>query len=440
MTHRLPKRRPPKRHYIWLLIHTLGLMLLGLWVIPALISATMTSWSSDLDSPIPAHVSDHFAYMERHLEAPFAGYQRYQVGSDEQGIVALSHMATGLMNLVSAQPALKARYKPSSRALVERALHPKHSPYQAPLEQVKELGDHNLYLSHLNLILGVYRHISDDATYDALHELVSRHLQQRSLADGDYHARSYPLPEGSAKGAKTHKWPADQSVLLASLYLYDKTRKQRLSERPIQGWLKLMESSYTDKQGLHLAALDEQLSYAKLARGSALMRSVLYMNQFAPKQARALYEAAQKHYAQEWIGLGLGGEREWPPGVDRGRDERSGLLIFGVGGAATLYGLGGARLYRDLSAYARIMRTLTTFGLPVVLSSRRFYVTSPMLAEATLLDVTSARRWFGDWPKEPLSDDAGHPGGCAIFLLFAAALALYEVISVRERIWLIRNH
>lgn len=440
MTHRLPKRRPPKRHYLWLLIHAFALTLLALWVLPALLSATLTNWSSDLDSPAPDHVRDHMAYIERHLEAPFEGYQRYQVGSDDQGIVALSHMATGMMNLVSAESALKARLVAPSRALVERALSPKLSPYQEPIAQLKALDDHNLYLSHLNLILGTYRHISDDAAYDELHERISRHLQQRSLADGDYHARSTPLPEGSAKGAKTNKWPADQSALLASLYLYDKTRKQRLSERPIQGWLKIMESSYTDKQGLHQASLDEQLSYAKLARGSALNRSVLYMNQFAPKQARALYETTQKHYAQEWIGLGLGGEREWPPGVDRGRDERSGLILFGVGVGATTYGLGSARLYRDVSAYARIMRTITTLGLPVVLSSRRFYATSPLLTEAILLDATSARRWFGDWPKTPLSDDAGHPGGSAIFLLFAAALALYEAISIRERVWLIRNH
>ena len=438
MTHRLPIRKTPKRHVAWLIVHLVAMAVLALWIVPAQLSATLSDWAADLDSPLPSHALEQLQALERHLAQPFTGYERHQVLNKNFAAAALSHMAAGLINVAVADPSRKPRLATMSAQLVERALHPSVSPYDEPIDQVKELGEHNLYLTHLGMVLGAHRLISGQTTHDALHRRVAQHLRRQSLRDGDYHARAYPLPSGvKPRHPGQHKWPADQAALLTTLYLYDQVHQERLSDKPIQGWLAAMQS-HRDEAGLHLPTLDARSSYAKLPRGSALSWTVLSMTQFAPTQARSLYEAYQRERGHEWFGTGLGGLREWPPGHSRGMDDDSGPILLGVGATATVLGLGGARLARDRATYARVMRTTTSLGLPTVLSTRRTYVSSPILGEAMLFHALTARRWFGDWPDEPLSQDAGHPGGSAIFLLLSVALMAYEAMSARERFWIIR--
>lgn len=432
MTHRLPIRRTPKRHYIWLLIHVVGLLLITLWLIPALACATFGGWAKELDEAAPAHAMSQLAYLERALERP-----EEALALEPERIGAI---ASGLLNLSVTQPALKLRLAASTKALVVYASAARATPYGQPIDQVLDLGDHGLYLSQLNLALGAHRAITQSGEHDALHKRISKHLRALSLRDGDYHAPTHPALKDAKSAKQAYKRPADQATLLASLYLYDKLHKERLSDKPIEGWLKLMQARHTDpERKLHLPTLDETLSFAKLPRGSALSQTILAMHQFAPAQARKLYERYREHHQEDLFGLGLGGLREWPKGVDRGSDQRSGQLILGVGPHASAQGLGAAKLYRDVKLYALIMRTATALGQPIILSTRSGYTLAPMTLEAELFQSVTATRWFGDWDKTPLSQDEGFSVGSAILLFFALALTLFELMSIRERVWLIRQ-
>lgn len=438
MDHRLPIRKTPKRYYFWLIVHLLLTLITVLWLVPAMWEASFGSYINERDKTSD-QAAAQMSYIARHVQEPFDGYAKHQVLNQNFAVIALSHMATGVMNIHQNDPSTKNTLQPTIEAILKRARHPKVSPYKKDLKEVQALGDHNLYLSHLNIILGVHRHITKDKRTDKLHTRISKHLVKKSI-NASAHARSYPIDKSRLKKRpNANRWPADQSVLLASLYLYDKTRSARLSTLPIQKWLGVMQKQLDPKTKLHLPTMDQQLHYAKLPRGCALSWTLLYMSQFAPKQAEQLYTHYRKHHAKNLFSLGVGGFREWPELIDRGMDDDSGPILFGVGAAATGLGLGASRLMKDHAMYVMIQRTATAAGLPLVLGNRRSYITSPILGDAILFHGTTARRWFGKQIDRDAVEPKGVPGACFILLFFAIAFLLYNLMGIREQYWNIKD-
>lgn len=433
-----PGRTSIARFVFWLFFHVAALSVMLLGIAPAWWEA-QGSWSHDLTTAVPQHAAQHARFMEAHLNEPFEGYSTTQVLQPQFGVVALSHMACGWMNLAQADPGYKARARQALGEITRRALDPRLSPYLKNPAEVKKFGDQNLYLSHLGVILGVHRHLAGESKHDELHTRIARHLRAESAEGGDWHARSYPLP-ANLKGRKgAHKWPADQAVTLTALYLYDQTHKASLSKAPIAGWLKVMKTRYGSQyEGLPVSALDDQVGYARHPRGCALSWTVLYMNQFAPKEAATLYAAYRKLYLTEVFGFGA--FREWPPGISRGMDGDSGPVVLGVGVAATGLGIGAARLHKDARAYTTAMRAAATFGLPTTLAPTRRYVTAPLLGDAILFHGTTARRWFHKEAaaSAELTDQPGAPWGLWIMMFLLSAFVLYSLMSVRENIQEIR--
>ncbi len=432
----------------WLALAGYALLLLALLVavLPALFEACYRDYGEDLDQALPSPAPAHYRYIRGHLREPFSGYAGRQVLVENFRVVALSHMACGLTNVFEADNGMRREVAPLLREVATRALSGHVSPYDERVENVPNLGDHGLYLSHLNLILGCYRHVSGDGRYDDLHERVSRHLAALSLRDGDFHAHSWP---GSPK------WPADQTVTLCSLYLYDMTRLAALSRRPsqdwlaymmrggelsrkpIQGWLAYMKEQATDADsGLHRSAITD-LDYAHLPRGCALSWSVLYMAQFAPGEAWDLYAAYRKSRRTEI--LGFGGFREWPRGQARASDVDSGPVVFGAGMAATGLGLGPARIFKDYRTYDGIMRSASTFGLPVVVGAERRHRLSPLLGEAILFHGATARLWFVEPFTPAYPRERAFPTGALILLVLALAACALIAWRLKKLIKLLRG-
>lgn len=291
-------------------------------------------------------------------------------------VLAHSHVATGLMSAVVRDAALAPRAEALIGAVV--ACMRASPPAGVRLADPGTWGDDNLYLSHLALALGIQASLG--STDDREHAAVVRHLRARSLADGDYHARSYP---------RCCKWPADQAVTLDALALYDRLHHTTLSARPIQGWLRLVG------EDLHPSAITTSLWYHDLPRGCALSWTAFHMAQFAPEQGRALYARTR---AELWVDVaGLGGFREWPVGTSGAWDVDSGPVIAGIGMGATGLGLAPARLYGDTATAAAIERTSLLFGLPWGWRSREMLAV-PFLADAILFHDAAAVPWFDPIP------------------------------------------
>ncbi len=143
-------------------------------------------------------------------------------------IIALSHLADGCVGQARAHP----EFQPEARKCVE-----------ATLRRAKALPKSvdGLHLSHLNLIYGAADQLGACAD-PTEHERIARELAKRSLADPLRHAASY---EGV-----TLRWPADQTVTLASLARFDAAHGSALLKAPLDGWREVMSKHVDAKTGL----------------------------------------------------------------------------------------------------------------------------------------------------------------------------------------------
>ncbi|MCE9610655.1 MAG: hypothetical protein K8R23_10720 [Chthoniobacter sp.] len=387
-------------------------LLLGL--LPGVFEAVFRRYDMALEQPFSDRARGQFEFIRHHLNEPFDGYGVTQVLAPVFDVVALSHMGCGLLNVTIVEPSLKDQVAPLIGEIVRRAISPQVSPYGVSPEIVTSLGDHGLYLSHLNLILGCYRQVSGNTQYDELHGRISAHLARGSLADGDFHIRSFP---------QSAKWPADQTVTLCSLYLCDKTRGTDLSVEPIRGWLAYMKDKATDSATQLPRSCISDLWYASMPRGCALSWSALYMAQFAPDAAAELYCRSRMQYFKTV--LGCGGFREWPVGSDHGMNADSGPILFGIGVSASGLGVGPARLFKDYEKYTQMMRAASVCGAPTVLGPERKYRFSPLLGEAILFHGETAVPWFAPMPATSFPKSTSFPTGPLILLVcILAALGL----------------
>jgi hypothetical protein len=408
--------------------------------LPGLVSAV----SIDVDGEwreLPSSTRE-FAFARRHLHQAFDGYGQTEVLAEAFDVVALSHFAAGLMNVHVAEHARRDEVLELLDEVVRRAKSPKVVPSGLadgrPIDASVRLDDHNLYFSHLAVILGVRRLVACDGERrdqrctvdpgdDALQSRLVEHLSERTLASPLHHAPSYP---------DSDMWPADQAVTLLALRLHDEAFGTRLLDAPLAGYLETMEE-HTDPatQLFHSAVIDptsplptEVAGYAKTPRGCAASWTQLYLGQVAPDVAHAQYTHYRAHMSADV--LGFGGFREWPSGRAMGMDGDSGPIVFGVGMAATGLGLGAARLFGDAERYATIRRTALTFGVPSWIPSHG-HVTSPLLGEAILFHGRTARPWFTTTPAAP------SPRGSSFSLASLALLVLYATLAGMgiRRLW-----
>jgi hypothetical protein len=380
--------------------------------IPLLLgAATTTCTTREADRAVLSRRGElQYEWARAHLTAPFDGYGAFDdltVGVFD--VILLSNLASGLMNVAVLEPPRRSELVPLASEVAERALSDAVAP--SGVREGRNVGDHNLYASHLLLILGIEHRIrrlaGDDPSteHDAIAERLARHLRQRSLDHASAHARSYP---GSAR------WPADQSVTLAALQLHDREHDASLSAEPIRRWLAWLRTHETD--GLPWSAVGA-LSYARTPRGCALSFMSVYMARFAPDEGARVYARYRHGHGIEV--LGFQGFREWPRGSGGGSDVDAGPVIFGWGTAATGIGLGAARLYDDRQTAAGIERTADAVGGGVPFSGR--YLLAPTLGQAMLFSGSTATPWDDPVPEEG-SRDTGWPIGAALWL--ASLLAL----------------
>lgn len=334
-----------------------------------------------------ATTTREYRFVEAHLDAPFNGYGTLDTLAPQFRVIALSNMAMGMMNVVSETPTLRARILPRVHEIRRRALSANVSPFHKPFHHSDRLDDHNLYYSHLALILGIERIIrcGEECTgkddHDAMLTRLVTHLRSRSLATRTFHARSYP---------DSPRWPADQLVTLVAIRVYDASHHTHLLDAPLAGYLRVMREHTDTETGLFQSAITP-LPYSRIPRGCAISYSIPLLAQVAPDVARDQYRAYTRHMTASV--LGLGGFREWPPGRELNADADSGPIVFGMGVAATGFGLGAARIMDDEQEVRAIGRTVISIGIPSP-NPRGGYLMSPLLGEAILFNGRTARIWF----------------------------------------------
>ena len=282
--------------------------------------------------------------VEAFLARPFAVFSTHRVPKTFR-VIVLSNLAQYCQNLWRHGHLSRRHADHHLGALIGVAMNRRISPYRGQDLAQARLDDHGLYLSHLNLMLGVYRSVTGKDRFAALNKRISLHLARRSLADPHRHMPSYV--------ANHLRWPADQAVTLHSLALYDGNFKQQLSRRPVAAWLHFLDSKGISKRWrLPLSEVTGGAGKGRHPRGCALSWTVRYMHLFAPARAARLWGRYKELFM---VRKGIfAGFREWPPGIRRRADADSGPIVHGIGGAATGLALGASRVLGDSTTYTML--------------------------------------------------------------------------------------
>ena len=397
---------------------------IALALVPGFFAAVCVDASREFREPPRA--TREYAFVRRHLQQSFAGYSRLDVLAPQFGVVALSHMASGLMNVHVRDSTARDEIAPLAREVVRRAMSREIAPTGRATTSSSAIDSHHLYWSHLAIALGVERAIRcngsvcPESAEDRLQQRIVETLRGRMLASDDAQIASYP---------NSPTWPADNAVTLAAFALYDATHATHLAEAPTRAFVRVMQSRRDAATGLFRSAMN-RVWYRAIPRGCAASWTTLYLAQVAPDVAREQYERARAHLADDLIGLG--GFREWPRHRGGRMDGDSGPIVFGVGMAATGLGLGAARMFGDVDRYTVIRRTASVFGVPSWIPSHG-YALAPLLGEAMLFNGRTATPWFGQ-SIAPIDARPPVPFAPLLFLAIDLAIAAWLAIGIARAV------
>lgn len=255
---------------------------------------------------------------------------RWDATPESFRVIALSHVADGCVGQARAHRALEVE----ARACVEAALR--------RAEALPATAD-GLFLSHLNLIYGAADQLGPCVDARA-HARLSRELAHRSLADPLAHAASY---EGVGL-----RWPADQSVTLASLARFDAAHGEALLAAPLAAWKAVMEQHVDAKTSLPESEVTGKGPGARLPRGCAQSFISRYLAEVDAPLAATWWASYRAHF---FVRLGgVVGFREWPRGVERKADLDSGPIVLGIGAAASAFAIAAAKAQGDAALAAQL--------------------------------------------------------------------------------------
>jgi len=128
------------------------------------------------------------------------------------------------------------------------------------------------------------------------------------------------------------------------------------------------------------------------ARGSALGWASFYLPYADPPLAREEWRTLRSRYVAD-TPLGLAALREAAPGEHFAGDVDSGPVLFGLSPAGTGFAVDGARHQHDDALAQRLRLTAELVGTTVPWSGGRHYALAPLVGDAILLAMDTARPW-----------------------------------------------
>ena len=247
-------------------------------------------------------------------------------------------------------------YTPEAIALIKTAIQRVYQPKVALSFGIQVGGKPGkstsvLYLGHLNLMLGCYRRLSSDTTFDHLNDSLSSALANRYQQTDYLQLESYP----------SAIWIPDNSVAMASLKLHSFNTGSHYDSL-CTAWAAYVKKRYLHQETQVLYSTVHHGSGARFEepRGSMLGWSTMFIYQFDPEYARSLYNNYKKYFSRNYLFFRLFKERYQDRSTHAG-DIDSGPLFRGYSIPANEFALGGAVLSGDLKT-ARRMKRLICFG------------------------------------------------------------------------------
>lgn len=285
-------------------------------------------------------VGDPAAYKKR-VDAECAGFP-------EGDLFPYLFPIYAYTNLTMRQPERREEMLGKVRRLLDVAIPEVAQRIGAPdlvLTRLTDYRQHGTYVCQLNVGLGAARLLGD-----VRHEKLHQHLTQlirTALA--------------AAKGGPVFSfpgliWPFDTIPCLFSLALYELGTGTSVDAGTLskQHFKWIAEHGRDEATGLPCSQVHKKtLSCIVAPRGCDLSFRLMMQFQFAPKEAKALYDTYVNHFWKER--LVAAGFAEWPD-TDAGQEDvDSGPIIMGIGTAASALGLGAVKAAGDEGRFARMV-------------------------------------------------------------------------------------
>ena len=193
-------------------------------------------------------------------------------------------------------------------------------------------------------------------------------------------------------------WPADNVVALATLSKYDQILPPKFADLRTQ-WLARMREK-ADDYGLipHEVNLSSGSSLED-ARGSSQSLMLAFWPAIDSTFAEDQYRRYREHFVDQR--LGLPGIREYPKGQSGLGDVDAGPVIWEIGGAASVVGMGTAAQYQDTNVHTGLRNSIEGFGLATSFGGKKKYLFGQLPMADAFIAWSHARAPVESWEARP---------------------------------------
>ncbi len=332
-------------------------------------------------------------YLDRMLCRPEDNNSDLIMQNPEWALFSYSFTTFAITNILKQDSTIKTRYVPMMRIIIEKTLKSNLSS-KFGIDDVYALDTdyHNysvLYLGHVNLMIGCYKMISKDTSFNQLNDIISKSLHN-GFSNSDFmNLESYP---GSI-------WISDNTVALASLNLHSKNTGSNYNEICAK-WIVLMKNKYTDQTtNLLFSTIDPITGYPlEEPRGSMLGWDIIFISKFDKNYAIELYNNYCIHFSDNHGKFRLFRERHENYDTGYG-DIDSGPLLNGYSIPANVFAMAGAVIGQDYTTAKQINRLINIGGNKIKNNNEIYYnpklldmEISPMAEGIVLFSIT-----MNDW-------------------------------------------
>ncbi|MCC5917696.1 MAG: hypothetical protein JJU02_10280 [Cryomorphaceae bacterium] len=334
-------------------------------------------------------------YLERVIKQPLkpgSEIMDLETESHEFMLFTYAYTTYALANLSSSDDAYLDLSIELIRTSIARVLQPEIYTHYGIEDPTHLKQDYSiLYLGHLNLMLGIYRMMTEDTTYNNLNDSISKSLVKRYNDSKFINLESY----------KSAIWIPDNSVAIASLKLHS-YNDQNSNDSICEKWVKYVKANYVDKNtGTLFSTINPETGESlEEPRGSMLGWSMMFISQFDKEFALELYHNYKKHFSQNYLIYRLFRERHNDKTSSEG-DIDSGPIIWGFSIPANAFALSNSIMAGDYKTAKKIERLINLGAKKITSENELKYKLrfgemriSPMAEAYILYAITIA-----DWPQ-----------------------------------------
>lgn len=307
---------------------------------------------------------------------------------EEWAIGTLSMTSAALTNIAFDYPETRERAVHAITQMIELMLSPELRKFELrawgvdALDALENGRGQIGYLGHLNFMLSAHQLLGETERYSGLFRRITSTLARRMESAPSHYLETFP----------SAIFTADNMVVAASIANFDRVHGA-LHKDLLERWVASTKSQVVDKSsGLIPFYVDSDGRGAGVPRGSGTGWNSFYLPFVDPVFAAEQYALMKAHLVIR-LPFGFSALREYLRGDTGGADIDSGPVILGLSTSGTGFGLAGARWHKDFELQAEILRTSEFVGSTVGGQGRRRYLLAPLVGDAIMLAMRTARPW-----------------------------------------------